>query len=138
MADDLSFTISAKDQASKAVETVQKKIQDFGKDIGKMALGIAGPMALVTAGFDFVKTKIDEYKQSIEDAKKLNLELADAATKSGKAMTPGQEFAVKKVNDEKTAAEKANIEIKNNEYANAVITENHKKVLDDYIEYRKK
>lgn len=30
MADGLEFTISAKDQASKAVQTVQKKIQDLG------------------------------------------------------------------------------------------------------------
>lgn len=138
MADDLSFTISAKDQASKAVETVQKKIQGFGQDVAKMALGVAGPMALLQAGFGFVSGKIDEYNQRLEDAKKLNLELADAAAKAGKAMTPGQEFSFKKATEEKTAAEKANIDIKNNEYANAVINENDKRALDDYIEYRKK
>ena len=68
MADDLSFTISAQDQASKAVETVQKKIQNFGHDVAKLALGVAGPMAALQAGIGYVSDKWAEYKKAQEDA----------------------------------------------------------------------
>ena len=68
MADDVSFTISASDQASKVVETVQKKIQDFGKDVAKLALGVAGPMALLQAGIGYVTEKWQEYQQAQKDA----------------------------------------------------------------------
>lgn len=68
MADDLSFTISAQDQASRAVETVQKKIQAFGGDVAKLALGVVGPMALLQAGIGYVTDKWNEYKQAQQDA----------------------------------------------------------------------
>ena len=68
MADDLSFTISAQDSASKAVETVQKKIQSFGSDVAKLALGVVGPMALLQAGIGYVTEKWQEYKQAQKDA----------------------------------------------------------------------
>ena len=68
MADDVSFTISASDQASKVVETVQKKIQNFGSDIAKLALGVAGPMALLQAGIGFVSDKWSEYKAKQQEA----------------------------------------------------------------------
>lgn len=64
MADDLSFTISAQDQASRAVETVQKKIQGFGSDVAKLALGVVGPMALLQAGIGYVTQKWQEYKEA--------------------------------------------------------------------------
>jgi len=67
-ADDLSFTISASDQASKAVETVQKKIQNFGSDVAKLALGVVGPMAILQAGIGYVTDKWNEYKQAQTDA----------------------------------------------------------------------
>lgn len=68
MADDLSFTISAQDQASRAVETVQKKIQAFGGDVAKLALGVVGPMALLQAGIGYVTDKWNEYKQAQQEA----------------------------------------------------------------------
>jgi hypothetical protein len=68
MADDLSFTISAQDQASRAVETVQKKIQAFGGDVAKLALGVVGPMALLQAGIGYVTQKWQEYKQAQQEA----------------------------------------------------------------------
>jgi hypothetical protein len=68
MADDVSFTISANDQASKVVETVQKKIQNFGSDVAKLALGVAGPMALLQAGIGFVSDKWSEYKAKQQEA----------------------------------------------------------------------
>jgi len=82
MADDLSFTISANDQASKAVETVQKKIQDFGKDIAKMALGVAGPMALLQAGIGLAIDKYKEYQQAKIDARKEKEAELDAIAKA--------------------------------------------------------
>lgn len=68
MADDLSFTISAEDQASRSIETVQKKIQGFGSDVAKLALGVVGPMALLQAGIGLVADKWNEYKQAQKDA----------------------------------------------------------------------
>ena len=68
MADDLSFTISAQDQASRSIETVQKKIQGFGSDVAKLALGVVGPMALLQAGIGYVTEKWQEYKQAQKDA----------------------------------------------------------------------
>jgi hypothetical protein len=68
MADDVSFTIRASDQASKVVETVQKKIQNFGHDVAKLALGVAGPMAALQAGIGYVSDKWAEYKKAQEDA----------------------------------------------------------------------
>jgi hypothetical protein len=68
MADDLSFTISAQDQASRSIETVQKKIQGFGSDVAKLALGVVGPMALLQAGIGYVTEKWQEYKQAQQEA----------------------------------------------------------------------
>lgn len=111
MADDLSFTISANDQASKAVETVQKKIQGFGSDLAKMALGVAGPMALVSAGIGLVMDKWNEYKQAKIDAKneaaKAEEEIQNAATEKEKEKIKERLDAYKKAEAEKTAALKA-------------------------------
>jgi hypothetical protein len=68
MADDLSFTISAQDQASRSIETVQKKIQGFGSDVAKLALGVVGPMALLQTGIGYVTEKWSEYQQAQKDA----------------------------------------------------------------------
>ena len=68
MADDLSFTISAQDQASRSIETVQKKIQSFGSDVAKLALGVVGPMALLQAGIGYVTEMWQEYKQAQQEA----------------------------------------------------------------------
>jgi len=68
MADDLSFTISAQDQASRAVESVQKKIQSFGGDVAKLALGVVGPMELLQAGIGYATQKWEEYKQAQQQA----------------------------------------------------------------------
>jgi hypothetical protein len=47
---------------------VQKKIQGFGSDVAKLALGVAGPMALLQAGIGYVTNKWNEYKQAQTDA----------------------------------------------------------------------
>ena len=111
MADDLSFTISAQDQASRVVDTVQKKIQNFGTDLAKMALGIAGPMALVSAGIGLIMDKWNEYKQSKIDAKneaaKEEENIMKQATEKELANNKLRLEAYKKAEAEKTAALKA-------------------------------
>jgi len=68
MANSLEFKISADDQASRVVETVQNKITNFGKDIAKMALGFAGPLALVNLGFQKIGDAYDEMQKKRQDA----------------------------------------------------------------------
>jgi hypothetical protein len=82
MADDISFTISANDQASKVVETVQKKIQNFGSDVAKLALGVAGPMALLQAGIGFISDKWSEYKAKQQEALDAQKNAAEDGAKS--------------------------------------------------------
>lgn len=80
MANDLSFNISAKDQASKAVETVQKKIQGFGADLAKSFLSIAGPMAVVQMGISAIGEQLEEYKKKVAEAVEYAKGLTDRAS----------------------------------------------------------
>lgn len=68
MSNDLEFRISARDQASNAIDAVKKKIMDFGKDIGKALVAFAGPMALMNQAIGFVTEKLAEYKAKVEEA----------------------------------------------------------------------
>jgi len=133
MADDLSFTISAEDQASRAVETVQKKIQSFGTDVAKMALGVAGPMALMSAGFDFVKGKIDEYKDSLEEAKKTILEMASASADAGRALTPGERYAKDLEDNAKIIKEQEASRIYGKEAVKSEISGNRGSLVEEFL-----
>ena len=79
MSNSLEFSINAKDNTSKVVDTVNKKINNFGSDLAKMALGVAGPMALVQAGISAIGSAIEEYKQKIAEAIKFGAELPNQA-----------------------------------------------------------
>lgn len=68
MSDGLEFTISAKDQASSAVSTVQKKINDLGKDLAKGFLSFAGPMAIMQGAISYVTDAIAEHKKKVAEA----------------------------------------------------------------------
>lgn len=68
MANSLEFKISAEDQASRVVETVQGKIQNFGRDVAKMALGFAGPLALVQLGFQKIGDAYEEMQKKRQEA----------------------------------------------------------------------
>jgi len=68
MSNDLSFTISARDQASKAVETVQKKIQNLGTDLAKGFLSFAAPLTLVQTGISMIGDAIAEQKKKVADS----------------------------------------------------------------------
>ena len=80
MANDLSFNISARDQASKAVETVQKKIQGFGADLAKSFLTIAGPMAVLQMGISAIGEQIEAYKKKVAEAVDYARGLTDRAS----------------------------------------------------------
>jgi hypothetical protein len=79
MSNSLEFSINAKDNTSKVVDTVNKKINSFGSDLAKMALGVAGPMALVQAGISAIGSAIEEYKQKVAEAVKFGAELPNQA-----------------------------------------------------------
>jgi len=133
MSDDLSFTISAEDQASRAVETVQKKIQSFGTDVAKMALGVAGPMALIGVGFDFVKGKIDEYKQSLVDAKNTILEMANASAAAGRALTPGERFAKSAEDNAKITKQQDASRMYDKEAVKSEISSNRGNLVEEFL-----
>lgn len=83
MADGLEFTISAKDQASKAVQTVQKKIQDLGKDLAKGFLSFAAPLTLVQSAISYVTDAIAEQKKKVEEAVEAYSGIGDKAADIG-------------------------------------------------------
>jgi hypothetical protein len=93
MANDMEFTISAKDQASKAVETVQKKLKSFGSDLAKMALGFAAPLALAQAAFSAIGDAIEAHKKKVEDAINNTAELSDKATDLGLSVEQYQKLS---------------------------------------------
>lgn len=83
MANDLEFTISAKDQASRAVETVQKKLKNFGSDVAKMALGFAAPLALAQMAFTAIGDAIAEHKKKVQEAIDNTAELGNKSADLG-------------------------------------------------------
>lgn len=68
MSQNLEFRITASDQASAVVASVQKKIADFGKDIGRSIAAVAGPMALATLAISKVTEKMEEARQKAKEA----------------------------------------------------------------------
>jgi hypothetical protein len=93
MANDMEFTISAKDQASRAVETVQKKLKNFGSDLAKMALGFAAPLALAQAAFSAIGDAIEAHKKKIQDAIDSTAELSNKATDLGVSVEEYQKLS---------------------------------------------
>lgn len=77
----LEFNISARDQASAAVETVNKKIKDFGKDVAKSFLSFAAPLTLMQNGIGAIGDAIEDYnkrmQEAIDNGSKLKDEAAD-------------------------------------------------------------
>jgi CRISPR/Cas system-associated protein Cas5 (RAMP superfamily) len=79
----LEFTISASDQASKVVTSVQNKIQNFGKDVGKSIAGVLGPMALVGFAVSKVTEYLAEMEKKAKEAFDFGAGLSNAADKLG-------------------------------------------------------
>lgn len=103
MANDMEFTISAKDQASKAVETVKKKLQNFGSDLAKMALGFAAPLALAQTAFSAIGDAIEAHKKKVQDAIDNTAALAEKAGDLGVSVEEYQKLS--------NAADKAGMSI---------------------------
>ena len=79
MSNSLEFSINARDNTSKVVDTVNKKINNFGSDLAKMALGVAGPLALVQMAISAIGSAIEEYKAKVAEAIKFGAELPNQA-----------------------------------------------------------
>jgi hypothetical protein len=93
MANDMEFTISARDQASKAVETVKNKLKSFGSDVAKMALGFAAPLALAQAAFSAIGDAIEEHKKKIKEAIDSTAEMSDKSTDLGVSVEEYQKLS---------------------------------------------
>lgn len=83
MADGLEFTISAKDQASRAVQTVQNKIKDLGKDLAKGFLSFAAPLALAQSAISYVTDAIEAQKKKVLEAVEAYSGIGDKAADIG-------------------------------------------------------
>lgn len=79
----MELTFNAKDQASAVVTSVQKKIESFGKDVGKSIVSVVGPLALVGTAIGAVTNYLSEVKQKAKEAFDWGAGLSDAAAKMG-------------------------------------------------------
>lgn len=62
------MTIVARDQASRVVGQVQKRVLDFGKDIGRSIAAVAGPMAIATIAFQKISAHFEEMAKKRKEA----------------------------------------------------------------------
>jgi hypothetical protein len=85
MSNDLSFTISARDQASRAVETVQKKIKNLGTDLAKGFLSFAAPLTLVHTGISMIGEAIEAQKKKVSESIEAYTGISDKAADIGVA-----------------------------------------------------
>jgi hypothetical protein len=93
MSNTVEFTINARDQASRAVETVQNKLKSFGSDLAKGVLSFAGPMALVTGAIGMIGSAIEEYKTKIKEAVDNASKLKDTASDLGVSVEEYQKLS---------------------------------------------
>lgn len=103
MSNTVEFTINARDQASRAVETVQNKLKSFGSDLAKGVLSFAGPMALVQGAIGMISNAIEEYKAKIKEAVDNASKLKDTASDLGVSVEEYQKLS--------SAADKAGISL---------------------------
>jgi hypothetical protein len=80
---DMQFTITGKDQASQVITAVNKKISEFGKDVGRSIVGMVGPMALATMAISKVMDSLEQMKQKAKEAFDWGAGLTDSAAKLG-------------------------------------------------------
>jgi uncharacterized phage infection (PIP) family protein YhgE len=83
MSQQLEMTIIARDQASRVVNQVQKKVMDFGKDIGSSIAAVAGPMALATMAFGKISAHFEKMAQLRKEAFDWGASLSDSSAKLG-------------------------------------------------------
>ena len=83
MSQDLQMTISARDQASKVLEGVEKKVANFGKQFGQQLVGMVAPMAVVGFALGKISQKIEEIRQKRKEAFDWGASLQASANKMG-------------------------------------------------------
>lgn len=81
MAQGIEFNIDARDQATKVLTAVNKKVQDFGKDVGRSIVAAVGPMALVTMAVSKLMQSMEDMKRKTQEAFDFGAGLSDAAAK---------------------------------------------------------
>lgn len=79
----LEFNINARDQASAALASVQKKVADFGKEVGRSVVAIVGPMAALQFGISKVTEYFDEMARKSKEAFDWGANLTENASKLG-------------------------------------------------------
>lgn len=77
------MTISARDQASKVLEGVEKKVSNFGKQFGQQLVGMVAPMAIVGFALGKISAKIEEIRQKRKEAFDWGASLQASANKMG-------------------------------------------------------
>ena len=77
------MTISARDQASKVLEGVEKKVANFGKQFGQQLVGMVAPMAVVGFALGKISAKIEEIRQKRKEAFDWGASLQASANKMG-------------------------------------------------------
>jgi hypothetical protein len=83
MSQQLSFTITASDQASKVVDQVKKKVADMGKDVGRSIANFVTPVAVVTGAISMISSKMAELKQKAQEAFNWGAGLSESAAAMG-------------------------------------------------------
>jgi hypothetical protein len=83
MSQDLQMTISARDNASRVVEGVEKRVKTFGVQFGQQLAGMLAPMALVGMAIGKIGAKIEEIRQKRKDAFDWGASLQASANKMG-------------------------------------------------------
>lgn len=79
----LEFNLNCRDQASAVVASVQRKIADFGKDIGKTIVGMIGPMAAVQWGIGKISQYFEDMARKAKEAFDWGAGLSDSAKQLG-------------------------------------------------------
>ena len=92
MSQSLDFKITASNQASRVVGEVQKKVLDFGKDIGRSITALVGPMAILTLAFSKIAEKMADMKQKAQEAFDWGAGLSGAAAQLGVSVEEFQKF----------------------------------------------
>lgn len=79
----MEFTIVGRDQGSQVITAINKKISEFGKDVGKSIVGFLGPMALATMAISKITEHLENMKRKAQEAFDFGAGIADSAQKMG-------------------------------------------------------
>ena len=93
MSNIIEFTIAAKDQASKVVNSVQLNMKNFGKDLARIVLGVGAPIALANKAFNAIGDEITKLKEKIKDAVDSTAELGNKAADLGVSVEEYQKLS---------------------------------------------